>query len=116
MDLSAAFLDQAVKLDPVDYPQAWYADAVANYNLKRYDAGERSPREAIRLDPKHANPRSDYLLGLVLAEKNDYAGAAAELATFMKLAPDAPDFAVVKSQLSEIEKLKGGKQEAAVDP
>src|SRR5258708_3944199 len=31
---SARYLDRAVKLDPVDFPQAWYADAVADYNLK----------------------------------------------------------------------------------
>jgi tetratricopeptide (TPR) repeat protein len=98
-------LDRAVELDPVDFPQAWYADAVANYNLKQYDAAEKSAREAVKLDPKHANPRSDYLLGLVLAEKKDYAGAASELTAYMKLAPNAPDLAQAKDQLGQLEKL-----------
>ena len=100
------FLDQALKLDAVDYPSAWYTDAVAHYNLKEYDAAEKSAREAVRLDAKHANPRSDYLLGLVLAEKNDYAGAAAELTTYLKLAPNAPDLKQVQDQLNQLEKLK----------
>ncbi len=104
---SRKYLDRAVELDPVDFPQAWYADAVAGYNLKRYDAAEKSAREAVRLDPKHANPRSEYLLGLVLAEKKDYAGAAAELSEYMKLAPNAPDLAQVKEQLAAVEKLRG---------
>jgi tetratricopeptide (TPR) repeat protein len=104
---SAKYLDRAVALDPVDFPQAWYADAVANYNLKQYDAAEKSAREAVKLDPRHANPRSDYLLGLVLAEKKDYTGAAAELTAYVKLAPNAPDLAQVKDQLGEIEKLMG---------
>jgi tetratricopeptide (TPR) repeat protein len=104
---SGSYLDRAVELDPVDFPQAWYADAVANYNLKKYDAAEKSAREAVKLDPRHANPRSGYLLGLVLAEKRDYAGAAAELTAYMKLAPNAPDLAQVKDQLGQIEKLMG---------
>jgi tetratricopeptide (TPR) repeat protein len=102
---SGKYLDRAVELDPADFPRAWYADAVANYNLKRYDAAEKSAREAVKLDPRHANPRSGYLLGLVLAEKRDYAGAAAELSAYVKLAPNAPDLAQVKDQLVQIEKL-----------
>jgi tetratricopeptide (TPR) repeat protein len=102
---SGKYLDRAVELDPVDFPQAWYADAVANYNLKKYDAAEKSARTAVKLDPRHANPRSGYLLGLVLVEKQDYTGAAAELTAYIKLAPNAPDLAQVKDQLGHIEKL-----------
>ena len=104
---SGKYLDRAVQLDPLDFPQAWYADAVANYNIRNYDAAEKSARSAVRLDPRHANPRSDYLLGLVLAEKKDYAGAAAELAEFVKLAPNAPDLAQVKDRLGQFQKLMG---------
>ncbi len=104
---SGRYLDRAVELDPIDFPQAWYADAVANYNLKKYDAAEKSARAAVKLDQRHVNPRSDYLLGLVLVEKKDYAGAAEELTMFMKLAPNAPDLAQVKDRLGQIEKLAG---------
>jgi len=104
---SGKYLDRALALDPVDFPQAWYANAVANYNIKNYEAAEKSARAAVKLDPRHVNPRSDYLLGLVLAEKEDYAGAAAELELFVKLAPNAPDLTQVKDQLGQIEKLIG---------
>ncbi|MGO9258102.1 MAG: tetratricopeptide repeat protein [Bryobacteraceae bacterium] len=104
---SGKYLDRAVELDPVDFPQGWYADAVANYNLRKYDAAEKSAREAVKLDQRHVNPRAGYLLGLVLAEKKDYAGAAAELTAYIKLAPNAPDLALVKDQLSQLEKLMG---------
>jgi tetratricopeptide (TPR) repeat protein len=109
---SGKYLDRAMELDPLDFPQAWYADAVANYNLKKYDAAEKSARAAVKLDPRRANPRSFYLLGLVLAEKNNYADAAAELTTYIKLAPNAPDLVQVKSQLGEYEK-RGGVTKAA---
>jgi tetratricopeptide (TPR) repeat protein len=102
---SAKYLDRAMELDPVGLPQAWYADAVANYNLKRYEEAEKGARAAVKLDPRHANPRSGYLLGLVLAEKRDYAGAAAELSEYIKLAPNAPDLAQVKDQLAQIGRL-----------
>lgn len=105
---SGKYLDRAVELDPVDFPQAWYADAVANYNLKKYDAAEKSARAALKLDPHHVNPRSDYLLGLVLAEKKDYSGAVAELKIYLKLTPNAPDGAQVQGQLAQLEKLMGG--------
>jgi Tfp pilus assembly protein PilF len=104
---SGKYLDRAVELDPVDFPQAWYADAVANYNLAKYDAAEKSARAAVKLDPRHVNPRSSYLLGLVLTEKHDYAGAAAEVAAYVKLAPNAPDLAQAKEKLEELEKQAG---------
>jgi tetratricopeptide (TPR) repeat protein len=110
---SGKYLDRAVELDPVDFPQAWYADAVANYNLARYDAAEKGARAAVKLDPRHVNPRSSYLLGLILEEKHDYAGASAELATFIKLAPNAPDLAEARGRLGRLEKLTGVTKSAA---
>jgi len=102
---SARYLDRAVELDPVDLPQAWYTDAVANYNLKQYPAAEKAARTASKLDPRHVNPRSGYLLGLILAEMHDYTGAVTELTEFLKLAPNTPDAAQVKDQLAGFEKL-----------
>ena len=103
-DQAAKDLDRGMELDPVDFPQAWYVNAVAHYNRKEYDAAEKCGRTAVKLDPKHANPRSEYLLGLVLAEKKDYAGAFTELSAYLKLAPNAPDIEQVKGQMSEFEK------------
>lgn len=110
---SGRYLDRAMELDPMDFSQAWYADAVANFNLGKYDAAEKAAREAVKLDPKHANPRSGYLLGLVLAEKHSYAEAAAELTTYIKLAPNAPDLADAKAKLGEFEKLAGVTKQAS---
>jgi tetratricopeptide (TPR) repeat protein len=110
---SSRFLDRAVRLDPVDYPQAWYTDAVAHFNLKRYEEAEKSARQAVKLDPHHVNPRSQYLLGLVLEEKKDYAGAATELASYVTFAPNAPDLPQVREELRQIEKMLGDAKQAA---
>lgn len=103
---AAKHLDAALRLDPVHFPDAWFNDAVAGYNLKNYAAAEKSVREALKLDPQHKNPQADYLLGLILAGKKDYSGAAEQLRAYLRLAPDADDVAKVKTQLAEIEALE----------
>lgn len=112
---SAEYLDKALQLDPVDFPQGWYVDAVANFNLKtqdpkKLDAAEKSAREAVKLDPQHRNPRADYLLGLVLMEKRDYAAAATELKNYLAMAPSADNHEEVQKQIEQIEKLDPPKQ------
>ena len=107
------YLDRALRLDPVDFPQAWYVDAAANFNLKKFDAAEKSVREALKVDPKRTNARSGYLLGLILAEKHDFPGAAEEFRTYLKRWPDAPDYAKVKEQLTQVEKYLDQVKEAA---
>jgi tetratricopeptide (TPR) repeat protein len=113
---SGEYLDKAVRLDPIDFPNAWYADAVAHFNLGNYEAAEKSAREAVRLDSKHLNPRADYLLGLLLAEKKDYAGAATKIASYLQLAPNAPDSARAREQLAQIRKLIGEASQAQAGP
>ena len=107
---AARYLDRAVELDPADYAQAWYTDAVAHFNLAQYDPAEKAARAAVKLDAHNANPRAQYLLGLALAEKKDYSGAAEELNAFIKLSPNAPDLPQVKQRLIEIEKLAGAQK------
>ncbi|HYA17082.1 MAG TPA: tetratricopeptide repeat protein [Bryobacteraceae bacterium] len=102
---AAQFLDAALKLDPVDFPQIWFTDAVADFNSGNYDGAEKSAREALKLDTAHRNPQLDQLLGMALAQKHDYAGAAEELRTYLKLAPMAADFTAVKAQLDRIEEI-----------
>lgn len=101
---TSKYMDRATRLDPIDYPNAWYVSAVAYYNLKNFDAAEKSARAALKLDPKHRNPRADYVLGLVLVEKRDYSGAEAQLKSYLSLAPNAPDVDVVKDQLGKLQK------------
>jgi tetratricopeptide (TPR) repeat protein len=97
--------DKLVKLDPFDYPQAFYFNSVAQYNLHHFEAAEKSAVAAERLDTRHVFPQVSHLLGLILITRKDYAGAAEQFKTYLKLAPEATDAAKVRSQLAELEKV-----------
>jgi Flp pilus assembly protein TadD len=102
-DDTAKYLNQALHLDPVDYPQLWFMDAVANYNMMQFDAAERGAREALKADPQHRNPRVSAVLGLILARKGDRQGAAEALNEYLRLAPNAPDAEQMKQQLAAVQ-------------
>ncbi|HWE52860.1 MAG TPA: tetratricopeptide repeat protein [Bryobacteraceae bacterium] len=103
---AATHLDTALQLDPVDYPRAWFADGVAQFNLKNLDSAEKSAREALKLDPKHTTPAADQLLAMILAAKGDYSGAVSELNLYLRLLPPgATGTARAKAQLAEIQRL-----------
>lgn len=97
--------DQALKLDPFDFAMAWLYNGVAHWNLKDVDAAEKSIREADRLDSRHTLPEVSHLMGLILIQRRDFAGAAENLRLYLKLAPDASDAPKVKAQLEQAEKL-----------
>ena len=93
------------QLDEVDYPQAFLLNAIANSKLGKPDAAEKSAREALRLDPKHQLPRVEYVLGMILAGRQDYDGALQMLRGYIQRAPNAPDIAEIKKQIGQIETL-----------
>jgi hypothetical protein len=43
------------------------------------------------------------LLGVILAEKQNYAAAAAEMRDYLKFAPQASDAAEVRTQIGQLE-------------
>jgi tetratricopeptide (TPR) repeat protein len=101
----ASATDAAILLDPYDYPLAFLMNAVARYNTDDVEGAEKSVREAERLDPRHQFPKSWQLLGLILAARHDYSGAAGQMREYLRVAPSAPDAATVRSQLAEYERL-----------
>lgn len=100
---------RAIKLNPFDFPQAYFYNSVANYNLGNAEAAEKSAREAQKLDTAHRYPKVEHLLGIILADRREYGAAAEQMRNYLKFAPGAQDAATVRTQLSEIEKLAGQK-------
>ena len=94
-----------ISLDPVDFPDAYFYNSAANYYLKNYDAAEKSAREAQKLDTRNRMPKTNQLLGVILAEKQDYAGAAEQIKKYLTLVPEGQDADTAKKQLIELEKM-----------
>jgi tetratricopeptide (TPR) repeat protein len=95
--------DAILRLDPIDYPDAYYLSGAANLQLGNLDVAEKNAREAVTRDTAHRNARAPYVLGLILAQKRDYAGALPYLRTFLEQNPDAADAATVRQQLAAVE-------------
>ncbi|MEO8371346.1 MAG: tetratricopeptide repeat protein [Candidatus Solibacter sp.] len=108
----AEVTEKLVKLDPFDYPQAFFFNSVANYNLQNFDEAEKSAVIADRLDTRHAIPKVSHILGMLMAMKKDYVGAAAQFKVYIKYAPTAEDLPKVRAQLAEVEKITAARAAA----
>ena len=94
--------NQLLRLDPYEFLGAYYYNSVAHLQLKEYDEAEKMAREAIQRDRQQALPRSHYLLGMILAQKQDWTAAADSLRTYLKVAPNSTDKAQVEKVLGQI--------------
>jgi superkiller protein 3 len=102
--------EKVLRLNPYDFPSAYYFNGLANLQLNNLDAAEKSMREAVKLDARHENPRGNYILGIILAQKHDYPAAAECLRAYLKDVPQAKDAEKVRQQLVELEKVAQAKQ------
>jgi hypothetical protein len=92
-------------LDTVNYGDAYFYNAMANYKLNKMEDAERSGLKA-----EHVNLRSRFLqlhllMGEIFARKQNYGMAISELETYLELAPHAKDADQVREQLAKLEKL-----------
>lgn len=95
--------DRLLWLDPVSYPGAHYFDSVAHFQMNDLEAAERSARKATTLDPERTIPRAHAVLGAILIERQDYAGAAEQLRAYIELAPPGPDVDQARAMLEQLE-------------
>jgi tetratricopeptide (TPR) repeat protein len=97
--------DQVVKLDPVNFPGVYLFNAVGQFNMKNLEAALKSAREAVRLDTAHRFPDANHVLGMILAGRGDFEGAAENLKIYLQLAPNGAEAQMAKDQLARIEQL-----------
>lgn len=109
----ADFTSRLIKLDPYDYPGAFYYNAIANLNMRKLDEAEKSAREAVKIDSAHAIPKANHVLGVILANKQDFAGAAESMKAYLALVPDGRDNEFVRKQLADVEKSLAASSGAA---
>ncbi|HET7440754.1 MAG TPA: hypothetical protein VFJ47_05575, partial [Terriglobales bacterium] len=96
---------EALRLNPVSFPQDWLLNASAHFYLKHLDVAEQSALKGIQVDTQHQAPQLEHLLGVILIQKNDYRGALEHIRKYLALAPNAGDAATAQKQAQELEKM-----------
>ncbi len=107
--------DQWLRLDPLNSPDVYYLSSLGNLQTQHYDIAEKNARESIRLDPAKKNMRTRYILGLALAQKQDYVASAEAIREFINTAPEGKETEVIRKQLAQIEDA-AKQQTAAAKP
>jgi len=106
----AKYSDAWLQLDADDFPGAWLLNAIAKARLGDPEQAEHSAREGIRVDREQRIPRLDYVLGLLLAARRQFAESADCFRTYLKLAPNARDADAVRQQLAEYDRMTASGQ------
>jgi tetratricopeptide (TPR) repeat protein len=106
--------NKLLALNPVNFPDAYFFNGVANFHLKNLDAAEKSARQGLRVDDGHQFPKMEYLLGMILLQKADYPGATEHMTQYLHLATQPADVAVANNELAEIARLSAKPNSAAV--
>jgi tetratricopeptide (TPR) repeat protein len=104
--------NKLVSLNPVNFPDAYYDNAIANYNLKNFDDAEKSALLGVRVDDAHQIPKLQYLLAMILLRKQNYQGAAEHMQQFLSLAKGRDDIELGKKGMAEIERSSASAQPA----
>lgn len=96
--------DRMIRLNPVDFPVAFLYNSIANLNLQKLDAAEKSAVELLKMDPQHRIPKADHVMAVILAQKEDWEKSATHFRSFIQLARPGNDVEMAKKQLAEVEK------------
>jgi tetratricopeptide (TPR) repeat protein len=107
--------DQLVRLDPFEFPAAYYFNALGHLQLKEYDAAEKSAQQAVEADRRQSNPKTHYLLGAILIQKQNWTAAAQSFRAYLKAAPNASDKASVEKTLGQLDQQISRAQPASQD-
>jgi tetratricopeptide (TPR) repeat protein len=92
--------DELIKVDKKNvYPESHLHRAVAQYGLKDLAGAEMTVQEVIRQDPKHSQPRAEFVLGRILEAKGDLNGAREHMTKYLELDPKVGDADSIKSHL-----------------
>ncbi len=97
--------EKLLALNPVSFPEAWFANGAGHYYLKNLVEAEKSARRGLDVDGDHRVPRLEYLLGMVFVGKLDYPEATRHLQAFLRMSTKPADVAEAKKQLDEVARL-----------
>jgi hypothetical protein len=99
---SAELTASALQLNLIDFPFAYYLNALSNYNLNRLDLAERSLRTLANIDPHHEYPQAHILRANIFREKYDNVGEGDQLRAYLKYAPTAANAPQIRARLESL--------------
>jgi tetratricopeptide (TPR) repeat protein len=108
-----AITGQLLALNPVSFPDAWLRNALGNYYLRNFVEAEKSARQGMKVDDQHQVPKLEYLLGVILLQKRDYAEAATHIQNYIKVATQPSEIEDAQKQLAEIARLSASVVDSA---
>jgi tetratricopeptide (TPR) repeat protein len=93
------------------YLDAYLYDAIALYHLRDMERAEARVNNVLQLDKAHRFPRAEYVLGLILEGRQEFASAHEHMARYLELQPSASDAPAVRTRIENL----GKPQTAAAD-
>jgi tetratricopeptide (TPR) repeat protein len=96
---------QLLALNPVNFPDAWFRNALGNYYLHNFAEAEKSARQGMKVDDQHQLPRMEYLLGVILVQERNYPEAATHIQNYLKVATEPAEIEDAQKQLAEVSRL-----------
>jgi hypothetical protein len=97
--------DHVLHLSTWEYPQAYFFNGAANFNMHHMDVAEQDALAAEKLDVQHLFPQIQQLLGMIYIEHHRYADAAEKFRSYLMLAPNAEDAPAARVQLAITERM-----------
>jgi tetratricopeptide (TPR) repeat protein len=94
-----------LELNPAGSPRIFYYNALANMKLNKPDLAETSATKGLAMDPNHTEPNIEQLLAVILANRQDYAGALQHLRNSLTYMPPGPNADLVKKQIAQLETI-----------
>ena len=87
----------------MEFPSAFWYNALANYNLKKAGDAEKSTKDLLKLDTQHHYPEAENLMAQLLLDSGKYPEAATHLRSYLTLVPNAKNADVLKQMLLKID-------------
>jgi len=107
---------QAIELNTTAFPNAYALAAIANINLQKIDAAQKSATEGLKLDTGQQFPELEYALGMALYSNNQLEDARKHLEAYLARSKKGPDASAAQATLAEIKGKSAGKGSASAAP
>ncbi len=95
--------ERLIRLDPAHFPEAYLYDSVADLRLSKFREAEHSARDALSMDTGHKYPKAEQVLGLALANENNFAEARTHFIAYLGQEKNTAELARARQQLAIID-------------